>query len=315
MIGMINCSGPVVIGGVGGSGTRVAAMLLKELGFYIGNDLNLPNDNLWFTLLLARSKWFAKSSEDEIRQGLCIFEKAMAGSLGLKHAELGFIIRAAIDMSFFEYLHWAPDSGLLPIKQVAKVIWPVKSAISLAWAMKRIVTMIRTRKIDTSVTIGWGWKEPCSYIYIRFLNEYFDSFKYIHVIRNGLDMAYSSNQGHLYSWGDRFGVQIPDSPELLPKASIEYWIKANERTIAVGERLLGDRFLVLNFDKLCIEPRNQIEKLISFLKIESRNLDINSLCSLCKIPQSLGRYKRYGLGIFCKDEIDAVRRLGFEIDN
>ena len=31
---------PVVVGGVGGSGTRVIAQLLKTIGFYMGSDLN-----------------------------------------------------------------------------------------------------------------------------------------------------------------------------------------------------------------------------------------------------------------------------------
>ena len=42
--------GPVAIGGVGGSGTRVIAEILIQLGFYIGSDLNSANDNLWFML-------------------------------------------------------------------------------------------------------------------------------------------------------------------------------------------------------------------------------------------------------------------------
>ena len=32
---------PIAIGGVGGSGTRLVALFLLELGFYLGNDLNI----------------------------------------------------------------------------------------------------------------------------------------------------------------------------------------------------------------------------------------------------------------------------------
>jgi len=42
---------PVVVGGVGGSGTRVIARMLVNLGYYIGDDLNDALDNLWFVLL------------------------------------------------------------------------------------------------------------------------------------------------------------------------------------------------------------------------------------------------------------------------
>ena len=32
--------GPVVVGGVGGSGTRVVARMLIDMGLYVGSDLN-----------------------------------------------------------------------------------------------------------------------------------------------------------------------------------------------------------------------------------------------------------------------------------
>ncbi len=49
-------NGPVVIGGVGGSGTRVVAAILSTLGFHLGNDLNESMDNLWTTLLFKRPR-------------------------------------------------------------------------------------------------------------------------------------------------------------------------------------------------------------------------------------------------------------------
>ncbi len=33
-------TGPVVIGGVGGSGARVVAQILLQLNYYLGSDLN-----------------------------------------------------------------------------------------------------------------------------------------------------------------------------------------------------------------------------------------------------------------------------------
>ena len=65
-------AGPVVIGGVGGSGTRLIAQCLKETGFHIGTDLNVANDNLWFTLLFKRIEILA-SSEKEFDDLIRIF--------------------------------------------------------------------------------------------------------------------------------------------------------------------------------------------------------------------------------------------------
>ena len=49
--------GPVVIGGVGGSGTRVVVEIMRRLGVYTGSDLNKAGDNKWFTLLCKLPRW------------------------------------------------------------------------------------------------------------------------------------------------------------------------------------------------------------------------------------------------------------------
>lgn len=308
-------SGPVVVGGVGGSGTRVVAMFLRELGFYLGNDLNTANDNLWFGVLLARPKWFVESSDEEIFKGLHLFEKAMIGRLGPSRDEIGFIVKAVIEVLFSDYLHWGKGGKLGLIKFVVKKIWPIKRVVVLMWLIKRIETMTRSKKFDSSAYIGWGWKEPNSHIYIKHLNIAFDNLKYIHVMRHGLDMVYSSNQAQLHNWGRLFGVQIPASPDLLPKASLQYWIKANKKAMTLGQQLLGERFLIINFDELCTEPQTQIEKLINFLELDKNEVNVNKLCSLCKTPRSLGRYQDYDISIFSQDEIKAVRELGFIVNN
>src|SRR3972149_1061765 len=213
-----NWLGPVAIGGVGGSGTRVGAEILIHLGFYMGKDLNSANDNLWFTLLFKRPRWFLENSEkneSQIVKGLSIFEKAM--------------------------------------------------------------TLIRSKKPDTSRYIGWGWKEPNTHIYIELLDKYFQNLKYIHLIRHGIDMAYSSNQSQVYNWGTMFGIKADDPSTPLPKLSLKYWNKANRRAMDFGYKLLRERFLVVNFDKLCTNPWCEIERLIDFLGIDPKHINIHEL--------------------------------------
>jgi hypothetical protein len=302
--------GPVAIGGVGGSGTRVVAGFLRQLGFYMGADLNAANDNLWFALLLARSRWFAESPREEILMALSVFERAMTGHFALQRDELGLLVRAAYGMASRESLFWRPTR----IKRAIQRVWPLKWALTLLWATKRIATIAQSARVDLTPYAGWGWKEPCTYVYITYLNSLFKDFRYIHVMRNGLDMAYSGNQGHLVTWGSSFGVQMPDAPELLPRASLRYWIKANETTIARGTSLLGDRFLVINFDQLCLNPQSQVACLLDFLELDCSAVDVEKLCQSCTVPRSLGRYREYDAD-YSLEAIDAVRRLGFSVDD
>lgn len=290
-------SGPVAVGGVGGSGTRVIAEILIKLGFYMGKRLNKALDNLWFTLLFKRPQWFSEglsARKAQTFRGFRIFEKVMTGQPRLRMGERAFIVRAAIERNYFS-----------KHKYLGKNYRAWLAAIS----------MLRSKWPDLSEFVGWGWKEPNTYIFIEYLAKYYHQrIKYIHVIRHGLDMAYSRNQKQLYNWGHLFGVQIPASPKLLPKASLNYWIRANERAVSLGKRHLGDRFLLVNFDELCSYRDREVERLTKFLELSNSIVNMNQLYNVPTRPSSTGRYKQHDLSIFDRGEIDAVRRLGFEVD-
>ena len=293
-----NWLGPVAIGGVGGSGTRVVAEILIHLGFYMGKDLNSANDNLWFTLLFKRPRWFLENSEkneSQIVKGLSIFEKAMTVGLQPRHEEKRFIMAATLEMMTKGHDYSGSGRGF--------------------WQIKRAITLIRSKKPDTSRYIGWGWKEPNTHIYIELLDKYFQNLKYIHLIRHGIDMAYSSNQSQVYNWGTMFGIKLHDPSIPLPKLSLMYWNEANRRAITLGQKFLKERFLVINFDKLCMNPRREIISLIDFLRLDIKCVNMEELERLPQFPESAGRYKNYDLSIFDKAEIEAVRELGFVVDN
>jgi hypothetical protein len=276
--------GPIVIGGVGGSGTRLIASILKEMGFYIGNELNTSYDNLFFTLLFKRPKWFKGASRNEIFNGLKILENRMTTQEELKRNELTFIKKAAQD-----FIHGQ----------------------NLANRVER--TMLSPKAISYSSYKGWGWKEPNSHIYIEYLDNFFKHFKYIHVIRNGLNMAYSKNQQQVYNWGHLFGVTISKNKRMLPKASLRFWIKSNEKVLLYGKRKLKDRFLVINIDDFCLDPEPQLKKLGNFVGVNYANSKVITQ----KIDPSIlvPKYKDKDLSIFDVKEINAVKAFGYNIDS
>jgi hypothetical protein len=53
---------------------------------------------------------------------------------------------------------------------------------------------------------------------------------------------------------------------------------------------------MVNFDKLCLNPEEEIRKIINFLQISDK-ININRLLSLPRVPESMGRYKKYDLHI------------------
>ncbi len=292
---------PVAIGALGGSGTRIYAEILREIGLYIGSDLNPALDNLWFTLLFKRPKWFIKhytNNKSEISKGLHIFEKAMTGYLVPKFDEFLFIMKAALQWSIFgNHFHAKGNSG--------RGIWP----------FFRVFTMLRNQKIDSSRYIGWGWKEPNTHIYLEYLNHHFEHLKYIHVVRHGLDMAYTHNLAQLYNWGRLLGLKESENSVPEPKRALQFWIKTNERVMALGQKMQSNRFLLANFDDLCNNPKHEIAKLIDFLGLNMNQMNIDQLACLPNLPESSGRYKKYDLSLFDEDEIEAVRSFGFKVDD
>lgn len=287
---------PIVIGGVGGSGTRVVAEILSRLGFYMGNDLNHANDNLLYTLLFKRAKWYYKNYKNNniINTGIKLFHKLMLNIGFLTMGEYLFLLQAFCSVALYGHNKNGDGKGI--------------------WSLKRIYKLLTAQKYNKHKYRGWGWKEPNSLLLIENLNDHFSEFKYIHIIRHGLDMAFSTNQQQLYNWGQLFGIEIPVTSSDEPKASLKYWIKVNEKVFEIGEKLGKDRFLIINFDELCISPENEIKKLISFLDLDVDEKLYDRILRLPKKPDSIGRYKIQRLEQFDKSDLNKLSQFGFSIE-
>jgi hypothetical protein len=278
---------------VGGSGTRVVAEILSTLGFYIGSDLNEASDNLLFTLLFKRPKWLLAHHKNraEIETGIHLFHKIMTGGDSLSGEELRFLARACGSMA----LHGnnVGGTGRGP------------------WVLRRIWNLLAKDEGYTDRHIGWGWKEPNTHLFIQNLANTFEDFKYIHTIRNGLDMAFSKNQQQLYNWGPLHDVPRPTKAEDEPAASFKYWVRANENVARIGEQLGDDKFLLVNFDELCLTPKPWVDRIISFLGIKPDEARYNEALKLPKPPKSMGRYKAHDLNQFDPADLLALEGLGF----
>ena len=286
---------PVVIGGVGGSGTRVIAEIISQLGYYIGWDLNRARDNQWFMLLFKRPKWYEKARRDKekIFAGLQILSNAMVSRRASNLPELNFILKAVVEIALTGHNYKGDGRG--------------------TWPFVRAWNMLTGKKGMEPHHIGWGWKEPNSHIYLDFMAEYFAGFKYIHTIRHGLDMAFSRNQQQLHNWGALFGVELPKAKSDEPKASLRYWIKANQRVFQIGEKLGDQHFLVVNFEKMCALPEAEIKKIVSFLNISPNAESLEKVSAIPKKPQSIGRYECHDLNQFDALDLEELKRFGYSV--
>ena len=251
-------SPPIVVAGVGGSGTRVVAEMLQALGIFLGTDLNEARDNMRLAREFPRMR-------DQLQ------------ALGpLAEPKSSSPARAAADAFVAETLR----------------------------AFER--DMHRDYLAQAAHRSGWGWKVPGNHFLISHLASAFPGLHFVHVIRNGLDMAFSSNRNQVRNWGRHYGIDVQGLPP--EEAALRFWIAANRHAVAEANRL-AVRFLLLNFDDLCRSPERTATTLLTFLGRPVEQL--SRITSLVKAPESLDRHRDHDLRFVTDDDRIAMREFGF----
>ena len=278
-------SAPIVIGGIGGSGTRLVTHILQQEGVAFGGDLNEELDNLWFSLLFVRRTVVLKSV-DEIERLVWLFVNAMRKGLPVPSELIAMLEEAALY-----------DRGP---------------------ALKKAVLEAARASIDSDQFLSgnrahalWGWKQPNTHVLIPLLAPCFPRMKYIYVFRNGLDMAFSYNQNQLtYFWGD---LLLEGDVDPSPKNALRYWVASYQRNCSY-KALLGDRLYFLNYDLLCKNPIEEIEKLNRFLKIQVSRDQLETVTRSIAVPESIGRHSHQDCSQLRPIDVDFVRSLGFDFE-
>lgn len=99
----------------------------------------------------------------------------------------------------------------------------------------------------------WGDKTPIYSQYIYMLEKMFPTARYIHIIRDGRDVALSiMNQ----PWG-------PDDFV----SAMEYWARNITCTRSMLQMLPEDRFVELRFEQLVADPEAEIKRIAGFLGV------------------------------------------------
>jgi hypothetical protein len=287
-------SGPIVIGGIGGSGTRLVASIMQALRVFIGNDIIFTLDNITYTHLFKRPRWYYRNRNNpgQVETGIRILEKSMTNNKSYTPGEFLFLLKATIEMA--RYGHNIEKDG------------------TGKWAFQRMRKILFNRQEELNAYNGWGWKEANSHLIVKDLFRFFPEIKYIHTVRHGLDLAYSTTQQQLYIWGPMFGVPVPENKDHEPQASFRYWVEVNRRALELQNELGSDKFLILNFDDLCENPETMVTELIKFTGIKAAPDQIQNAIGIPRIPDTRGRFKAHDISEFKPDDLDFLESMGFK---
>lgn len=133
---------------------------------------------------------------------------------------------------------------------------------------------------------AWGWKNPRSIYILPFIYAVYPGLRFVHVVRDGRDMALSSNQNQLRQ---HYAALFGRAPrETGPVESIELWTRANLDVAAWGEAHLAKRYLRVRLEDLCTSPATTVEGLLATLRVEA---DPGTVAGHILPPKTLGRWR------------------------
>lgn len=277
---------PLVIGGLGGSGTRVYAVALQDAGVDMGRLFNGALDNLVFTALFKRPRWFATAGDPAVRRHLATFTR------------------------------YSRDRPFTPadVARLGRCIVDHDPTVGRRESAERVrAAFDRRPRAERRAAPAWGWKEPNSHLFLPQLVDHYPGLRFVYVARHGLDMAYSDNKNQLRNFGDQFGFPFPEGEgaDAEAVAQLDYWIHMTGRALELGERL-GARFLYLRFDDLCAHPEAELRRLLEFAGVAPGD-DLPAIASKVVTPASTGRWRAHPDRPFREEQVEAVRRFGFDV--
>jgi hypothetical protein len=257
---------PVVVGGVGGSGTRVIAQLLKTIGFDMGSDLNESLDDLGFTALFKRADlWPVNQHINELNTALRVYLTSR-----------GILTPKSI----------ASDEHKQRTKKLVSDIYDTTPWLETGTVEQRLEAL-------SNIAVRpdlWGWKEPNTHILLPFLLSALPNLSYIHVIRDGRDMAHSRNKNQLALWGSMLlGQSINES---TPRTALDYWCATHERFLKIAQLHPG-RVHTITLESCVEKPLKTLQELLRFLPCSITPDNVATLKFEPKLPKTSNRHLNY----------------------
>jgi len=114
--------------------------------------------------------------------------------------------------------------------------------------------------------LRWGWKNPRNMWLLPFYYHFFPQMYFVLLVRDGRDVALSSNTFLLRTAGNF----LLDSHAYADNdiAQLALWEKGVRFAMETGQSLLDDRFVVIRYEDLCTQPACTLQYLFDSLHID-----------------------------------------------
>jgi hypothetical protein len=151
----------------------------------------------------------------------------------------------------------------------------------------------------------WGWKAPRTILVLPFAFEMYRGLKVIHVVRDGRDMAYSTNRNQLNAHSPHV-LTRSELEQRLPIRAITFWSRVNVAAARFCEQRLADSYVRIRYEDLCEQPAEEATRLLRFLSAPAAPDRLRRLAKRTIRPSaSTGFWREYH-----PHEIEALERAG-----
>jgi hypothetical protein len=156
---------------------------------------------------------------------------------------------------------------------------------------------------------AWGAKNPRFVILLPHLHRLFPRAFFVHVLRDGRDMAFSRNHYQLEQVGARY---LPDLAGRLrvapmPLRQIALWARINLDAAAYGQAQLGARYLPVHFERLCCDPVSETARIAGQIGLSPAGAE--QFAQELRIPPTSGRWRSAPAELITELEREAAQAL------
>lgn len=182
-----------------------------------------------------------------------------------------------------------------------------------ALLLQEFAAAVERHRSPAAGPVRWGWKEPRSIYFLPLLDQHWPGLRFIHVVRDGRDMAFSGNQNQCRKHASAvLRCELRDAPQ--PVRSAALWARINSEAAVFGETRMGPRYLRVHYEKLCSDPRSTMREILRFLESAELEPDDAMLGEVVP-PGSIGRWRHLGepaiMDWIYSVAGEALRRFGY----
>jgi LPS sulfotransferase NodH len=257
-------SAPVVVIGAHRSGTALVVRMLEALGLFVGEKQDVNHEALFFVRF---NEWLMHRSgatwdhPEPVRE-LFTSEHA-ANARALAQACAGAMIHSPYTVSYLGWRHF-----------------------------------LRQRRLDR-LRFPWGWKDPRNTFMLPLWQECFPEAKVIHVMRHGVDAAYSLTKRHL----EAVAVERRRGPsrrylitpyrdrffDTVTCGSLEGSFQVWEQYVSEARRQVartGSRAIELRFEDLVAQPLSALNTLVDFCGLDASSEALRTTASHVRVERA-----------------------------